>query len=428
MDALTFQTPKLLRQEMVSLAAFDLIKVFIPLFRLLPCALLQGLGITQEQFVDICILCGCDYTDSVRGIGPKKALNFIKQYGSIEKMLKHLDKGKYPVPESWDLESLKQLAAAAMAKAKQAKAIKAKQATKIAAAKVEDGDGGGKADGGGGAASGEGGAASGECGGGANASDGAALEAAAPADGAEAVKMEEAAAAAEDAKPAAEGETGKAGDDAIAVDEEATRAPRVATVLEETAAPKGEAAAAVPAAEIATDMKAEPEKEEGAAAAAAATAAAPAAAAKAGAAAKEEEEEEEEEEELAAVEEEEVELIPMYQEARRIFLEPEVYAPSSFDLKWTDPDEEGLTEFLVTKMGFNADRVASGIKRLKDARKLTGQRRMDSFFKPVEAPGGSSSGAKRKPVLEPKGKSKGPATKKGKTTGGKAGNKAGGKK
>jgi flap endonuclease-1 len=27
----------------------------------------------MEQFVDLCILCGCDYCDSVRGIGPKKA-------------------------------------------------------------------------------------------------------------------------------------------------------------------------------------------------------------------------------------------------------------------------------------------------------------------------------------------------------------------
>jgi flap endonuclease-1 len=49
-------------------------------------------------------------------------------------------------------------------------------------------------------------------------------------------------------------------------------------------------------------------------------------------------------------------------------------------LTWTEPDEEGLTDFLVNKMGFNADRVARGIQRIKDARKLTSQRRVDSFF------------------------------------------------
>lgn len=40
---------------------------------------LQGLDLTREKFVDLCILCGCDYTGSVKGIGPKKALNLIRQ-------------------------------------------------------------------------------------------------------------------------------------------------------------------------------------------------------------------------------------------------------------------------------------------------------------------------------------------------------------
>lgn len=31
------------------------------------CILLQ---LTMEQFIDLCILCGCDYTDSIKGIGP----------------------------------------------------------------------------------------------------------------------------------------------------------------------------------------------------------------------------------------------------------------------------------------------------------------------------------------------------------------------
>lgn len=53
----------------------------------------------MDQFIDICILCGCDYTDSIRGIGPRKAFEFIKRYKNIETLLAHLDKTKYPIPE-----------------------------------------------------------------------------------------------------------------------------------------------------------------------------------------------------------------------------------------------------------------------------------------------------------------------------------------
>jgi flap endonuclease-1 len=49
---------------------------------------------TADQFIDMCILCGCDYCDSIRGIGPGKAYTFIKQHGTIEKLLQHLDTSK----------------------------------------------------------------------------------------------------------------------------------------------------------------------------------------------------------------------------------------------------------------------------------------------------------------------------------------------
>lgn len=28
---------------------------------------LEGLGLNMDQFVDLCILCGCDYCDTIRG-------------------------------------------------------------------------------------------------------------------------------------------------------------------------------------------------------------------------------------------------------------------------------------------------------------------------------------------------------------------------
>lgn len=43
------------------------------------------------KFIDLCILLGCDYCDTIKGIGPKTALKLIKEYKSIENILKHLD-------------------------------------------------------------------------------------------------------------------------------------------------------------------------------------------------------------------------------------------------------------------------------------------------------------------------------------------------
>ena len=54
--------------------------------------LLEELGITREQLIDIAILIGTDYCEGVRGIGPKTALKLIKAHGSAEKALKAIGK------------------------------------------------------------------------------------------------------------------------------------------------------------------------------------------------------------------------------------------------------------------------------------------------------------------------------------------------
>jgi len=51
--------------------------------------------------VDLCILLGCDYCDSIRGIGPKTALKLIREHGCIETILEHLDRNRYGVPSDW---------------------------------------------------------------------------------------------------------------------------------------------------------------------------------------------------------------------------------------------------------------------------------------------------------------------------------------
>lgn len=55
----------------------------------------------DDQFIDLCILLGCDYCESIRGIGPKKAIDLIRKHRNLENILKNLDSTKYPSPENW---------------------------------------------------------------------------------------------------------------------------------------------------------------------------------------------------------------------------------------------------------------------------------------------------------------------------------------
>ena len=55
----------------------------------------------RDQFVDLCILLGCDYVDKIKGIGPKKAIELVKKHKSIEAILENIDQTKYPPPSDW---------------------------------------------------------------------------------------------------------------------------------------------------------------------------------------------------------------------------------------------------------------------------------------------------------------------------------------
>jgi len=55
---------------------------------------LCGLGLTFEQFVDLCILCGCDYCSSIKGIGPKTALKLIRQYQNLEGIIQFVKRDR----------------------------------------------------------------------------------------------------------------------------------------------------------------------------------------------------------------------------------------------------------------------------------------------------------------------------------------------
>jgi len=45
---------------------------------------LKGMNLSYEQFVDLCIMCGCDYCGTIKGIGPKSALKLIREFKTIE--------------------------------------------------------------------------------------------------------------------------------------------------------------------------------------------------------------------------------------------------------------------------------------------------------------------------------------------------------
>lgn len=44
----------------------------------------------STQFVDLCLLLGCDYLEPIKGIGPKSALKLIREHGSLDKVMEHL--------------------------------------------------------------------------------------------------------------------------------------------------------------------------------------------------------------------------------------------------------------------------------------------------------------------------------------------------
>jgi flap endonuclease-1 len=47
---------------------------------------LSALDITRTQLVDLAIIVGTDFNDGVKGVGPKKALKLVKEFGTIDAM------------------------------------------------------------------------------------------------------------------------------------------------------------------------------------------------------------------------------------------------------------------------------------------------------------------------------------------------------
>ena len=330
MDALTFRTPKLLRRltfsggkDKQAILEIDVEQV------------LSGMDLTYQQFVDLCILCGCDYCSTIKGVGPKTALKLIKTYKTIEAVVAHLrkdPKAKNNIPEDWKTQKVTKAQVAAAEEAEKAES-EAKKALEM--------------------------------------SDRSSVQV-----------------------PVVTNDIPSTSDTPVAVETEKENCQPVATdnsnnldVDEDEIVGVEEKEEEVAMDEeinidfTATDATADDKDGDDVVVLG----------------------------DEAVNEEDYIIIPPLFAQARELFLNAEVKPAAEVELKWSTPDEEGLRNFLVNKMQFNAERVANGIKKLQEAQKNKSQKRMDSFFTVLPS-SNPNAGVKRK-VEETKGK--GAAAKKG---------------
>jgi len=105
MDALTFGSSRLIR-------GFNSKKD--PICEITLDTVLKEFNMTMDEFIDLCILCGCDYSPHIDGIGPVKAFKFIQEYKTLEKVIENVcgESGKtkkYTLPAGFNYEAARKL-------------------------------------------------------------------------------------------------------------------------------------------------------------------------------------------------------------------------------------------------------------------------------------------------------------------------------
>ena len=103
MDALCCGSPILVRRLTMSEARK------LPVLEYHLDQVLSSLGLNMTQFVDFCILCGCDFSETIKGIGPKSALHGIRKHGNIESFIESLNTSKFVVPDPFPIDEIRQL-------------------------------------------------------------------------------------------------------------------------------------------------------------------------------------------------------------------------------------------------------------------------------------------------------------------------------
>lgn len=58
--------------------------------------IIEDFKLTHDEFIDMCILCGCDYCPTIPKVGPVRALKFIQKYKTIENLIESEEKIEVP--------------------------------------------------------------------------------------------------------------------------------------------------------------------------------------------------------------------------------------------------------------------------------------------------------------------------------------------
>jgi len=97
-----------------------------------------------------------------------------------------------------------------------------------------------------------------------------------------------------------------------------------------------------------------------------------------------------------------------WEEAKKLFEEPDVTPADQIELDWKEPDVDGLVEFMVTQKGFSEDRIRKGAEKLAKAVNAKQQGRIDGFFvvQPKAKEGDTKKGKGAKNDIKPKGTGK----------------------
>jgi flap endonuclease-1 len=95
MDLLTYKCNRLLKNFYSSFDS-DIIEINYDV-------MIKELKLTDNQFLDLCILLGCDYLPTLPGLGQVKSFDYIKKHQSIEKILENT---KIKEPENYNYKQV----------------------------------------------------------------------------------------------------------------------------------------------------------------------------------------------------------------------------------------------------------------------------------------------------------------------------------
>ena len=94
MDTLSYGCPQLLRTCIdKSIKRPDIVTIFN--FE----KILMDFKMNHDEFIDMCILCGCDYCPTIPKVGPVRAMKYIQKYKSIENLINSDE--KITIPEEF---------------------------------------------------------------------------------------------------------------------------------------------------------------------------------------------------------------------------------------------------------------------------------------------------------------------------------------